>query len=84
MQQLDVFLLHRAAIEKALKAREGLFWLFMVISPKIGMTNKDGDKSAMGRCGEGCGADRGDTRDAPVDRTVAQEGRARLRFRNRN
>ena len=34
MQQLDVFLLQRAALEKALKAREGLFWLFMVYFPQ--------------------------------------------------
>lgn len=32
--QLDLFPLNRAELEKELKDREGLFWLFMVYFPK--------------------------------------------------
>lgn len=33
-QQLDLFPLNRGELEKELKDREGLFWLFMVYFPK--------------------------------------------------
>ncbi|MCY3743614.1 MAG: hypothetical protein OXH00_21585 [Candidatus Poribacteria bacterium] len=40
-EQLHLFPLNRAELEKELKDREGLFWLFMVYFPKDGFYPPD-------------------------------------------